>query len=131
MELGIGLLAARMQALEPKAESMPVDAGDHLEREEGILEREAEEVRVSERKALPGEGADEFALLSPVIVDKDPEILVGKVKAEVELKVEIGERGDVKVLHDARVEGPVSGQQNEVGLPFTEGVADLGHRNKG
>jgi hypothetical protein len=129
LELGISLFAARRETLEPQAECVPVDAEDHPEREEGILEREAEEVRVSEGKTPAGHGAEEFALFSPVIVDEDPEILVGKVKPEVELEVEIGEGGDIEMLHEARAEGPVGGQGNEVGLPLPEGVANLRHGN--
>ena len=78
---------------------MPVNAKNHLERHQGILQREEEQVPVGQGNPLACQGADEFTFLTPVIVDEDPEIFLRSVKAEVKLEIEIGERGDIEVLY--------------------------------
>jgi hypothetical protein len=82
---------------------------------------------VGERKTGSGQGADEFLVLTSVIVDQQSETFPGKVKPKVEFQIQVGEWGDVEMLHGPQGEGALLGDRYKVGLPLSEGVADFGH----
>jgi hypothetical protein len=107
-----------------------VDPEDHLERQERVFERKQQKFPVTQGNTLAGQNAEEFPVVPAVVIDRYSEIPVGQVKAKIKLKIQIRERGYIKVLHDTTVEGPVGSKGHKVRFPFQEGIADLCHRDK-
>jgi hypothetical protein len=123
-----GFLVASRVAFQPEKEGLPVDAKDDLECQEWVFERKEQEVPIGEGDHDPGENTYELSLLTPVVIDEDLKALSWELKAELKLQIEVGEGGDIEVLHHATQEGPVWLERYQIWFPFPEGIPNLDHR---
>jgi hypothetical protein len=88
----IGLLEMKGDAFEPEEEGVPVNQPNRLEGDEGVFDREGEEIGGCEFHAAAGEGGDEGFFEALVVVDPDGEAVAGNLETKVEFQVEFRER---------------------------------------
>ena len=82
-----------------------MDQADHPQRDQRILRREPNQLKISQRTLLPRQDTDqEHRSVRRHVVDADLQAIPGCLQVEVELDVQIGEGRDVEFLrHDPTV----------------------------
>jgi hypothetical protein len=89
LKFWVSLFTACGKAFQPDKKSMPVDPENHLKGQQGILEGEEEKIPVGERDAFSGQDTEEFAIITPVVIDKNLQLLIRKVKTKIKFEIEI------------------------------------------
>lgn len=125
MQMEAGFLEVKGKAFEPEKEGVPVDEQDDPEGDEGVPERECEEVGRSQGGAFSGQGADQHFFRSLIVIDADVQVRARRLETKIEFPIQVGERGDVEQLGGSEVKGAVA-PGDKVGFEFGEGVAHLG-----
>ena len=127
LKIWVGLLAPCRESLHPKEQGLPVDPDDHLKGQKGVLERKTQEGGITERDELSSEEADEFWLIFPEFINGNPEVLIRQVESKIKEEIKVGERGNIKVFHDMRMEGSLGCEGDKIRFPLAEGIANFGH----
>src|SRR6202142_2644106 len=123
-------------ALKAQPEGVEVDEQDHLDGNEGVLERVPCQPGRREGPPAARERAGKRPLRPGVVVYAYREAVVGSAQPEVERHVDIRERGDVEELRDPGIErgrAPAAREgagPQEVRLHLAERVRHLGDRGR-
>jgi hypothetical protein len=131
LKFWVSLFAPGGEAFQPDKKSMPVDPGNDLKGQQGILDGEEEKIPICERDAFSGQNTEELAIIPSVIIDKNLQVIIRQVKTKIKFEIEIGEWRDIEVLHHSPVECAVLLEGNKIRFPLSERVPYLRHGGEG
>ena len=106
LEIGIRGFPVDGKFFQPEAEGLPVDPGDHLQREKGKAKREPGEPALGEGMPLSADPADQGRPSVFAVVDVNLDFVPGHPDLEIEFGGQAGEGRDVKVLRRFQLEIP-------------------------
>ncbi len=119
-------LGVPRDSLGPQKQGVPVYSSHHYESKKRIRHCETSQTRALQRQPPPDQGAGQGPLAVNVVVDLNPQVAAGEMKTEIESDIDVGERGDVKLLRAAQMKSFSWRPRNQVRFRFAEGIGYFG-----